>query len=117
MNITKRENAYRIRVFNGKDANGKFLYTSMTVRFDDPRFEGMTEKKRDKRKKKNKTKQTRRSDLSLSNRSMRLRFFRILRLKALSKDGSLIMRTFSTQRPPVNAVRTSRSGLMKYSVI
>ena len=48
MNITKRENAYRIRVFNGKDANGKFLYTSMTVRFDDPRFEGMTEKKRDK---------------------------------------------------------------------
>ena len=48
MNITKRENAYRIRVFNGKDANGKFHYTSMTVRFDDPRFEGMTEKKRDK---------------------------------------------------------------------
>ncbi len=48
MNITKRENAYRVRVFNGKDANGKFLYTSMTVRFDDPRFEGMTEKKRDK---------------------------------------------------------------------
>lgn len=48
MNITKRKNAYRIRVFNGKDANGKFHYTSMTVRFDDPRFEGMTEKKRDK---------------------------------------------------------------------
>lgn len=48
MNITKRENAYRVRVFNGKDADGKFLYTSMTVRFDDPRFEGMTEKKRDK---------------------------------------------------------------------
>lgn len=48
MNITKRENAYRVRVFNGKDADGKFLYSSMTVRFDDPRFEGMTEKKRDK---------------------------------------------------------------------
>ena len=48
MNITKRENAYRIRVFCGKDENGKFLYSSQTVRFDDPRFEGMTEKKRDK---------------------------------------------------------------------
>ncbi len=60
MNITKRENAYRIRVFNGKDANGKFLYTSMTVRFDDPRFEEMTEKKRDKAAEV--------SDLSLSSR-------------------------------------------------
>ena len=48
MNITKRENAYRIRVFCGKDENGKFLYSGMTIRFDDPRFEGMTEKKRDK---------------------------------------------------------------------
>ncbi len=48
MNITKRESAYRIRVFSGKDekGNSKFLY--QTVRFDDPRFEGMTEKKRDK---------------------------------------------------------------------
>lgn len=48
MNITKRESAYRIRVFCGKDekGNSKFLY--QTVRFDDPRFEGMTEKKRDK---------------------------------------------------------------------
>lgn len=48
MNITKRKNAYRFRVFNGKDADGKFLYSSMTIRFDDPRFEGLTEKKRDK---------------------------------------------------------------------
>lgn len=48
MNITKRESAYRIRVFCGKDekGNSKFLY--QTVRFDDPRFEGLTEKKRDK---------------------------------------------------------------------
>ena len=48
MNITKRKNAYRVRVFNGKDTDGKFLYSSMTIRFDDPRFEGLTEKKRDK---------------------------------------------------------------------
>ena len=48
MNITKRESAYRVRVFNGKDTDGKFLYSSMTIRFDDPRFEGLTEKKRDK---------------------------------------------------------------------
>ena len=48
MNITKRESAYRIRVFCGKDEKGMSKFAYQTVRFDDPRFEGLTEKKRDK---------------------------------------------------------------------
>ena len=48
MNITKRESAYRIRVFCGKDEKGISKFAYQTVRFDDPRFEGLTEKKRDK---------------------------------------------------------------------
>lgn len=48
MNITKRESAYRIRVFCGKNEKGTPKFVYQTIRFDDPRFEGMTEKKRDK---------------------------------------------------------------------
>ena len=48
MNITKRENAYRVRVFCGKNEKGSPKFSSMTVRFDDPRFEGLTEKRRDR---------------------------------------------------------------------
>lgn len=48
MNITKREKAYRIRVFCGKNEKGTSKFVSQTIRFDDPRFEGMTERKRDK---------------------------------------------------------------------
>ncbi|MDE6591910.1 MAG: site-specific integrase [Oscillospiraceae bacterium] len=47
MNITKRKNAYRIRVFCGKDEKGNPKFVCQTIRFDDPRFEGMTERKRD----------------------------------------------------------------------
>ncbi len=83
MNITKRENAYRVRVFNGKDADGKFLYSSMTIRFDDPRFEGMTEKSF--------TRQPKQSPLSLNNRSTLRLFFPMSPLRHLPRDGLLTM--------------------------
>lgn len=48
MNITKRNNAYRIRVFCGKQESGTSKFFTQTIRFDDPRFDGLTPKKRDK---------------------------------------------------------------------
>ena len=48
MNITKRKTGYRIRIYGGKDSNGKQKVYSKTVSFKDPLLSDLTEKQREK---------------------------------------------------------------------
>lgn len=109
MNITKRESAYRIRVFCGKDEKGISKFVYQTVRFDDPRFEGMTEKKRDKA--------VEATGFEFEQQVNSLAVLPKLLSEPLRSDGLLIMRIFSRQQLPVNDARISRRGLTKLSVI
>ena len=106
MNITKRESAYRVRVFNGKDADGKFLYSSMTIRFDDPRFEGMTEK--------SVTRRLKRLALNLNSRSIHLPYCPLSRSEPLRRSG---LRYADIQQPTTTRERCEDFKERTYAAI